>query len=131
LQDQPQEYRIGRHQARFEPPNLLCVAWEGEVSAADMKAVYDLIESLASPSLLVLNDASRVSAITAGTRQVSAMDPRLRQIRAIASVVPRFHIRVMVMMIARAVSLFHKELPLQSAFFDTAAAARAWLASQR
>jgi hypothetical protein len=133
MSDPPPVLHVGSHRVRFEPPDLVCVSWEGAVMPAHITALYDAMETFAAgrPRLLMLHDLRRSGSLDRETRRLTIEDPRARLIAAHANVGGSFPLRVLATMLWKAMHAISGGHQARAGFFDSEAEARAWLLAER
>jgi len=124
---------FGKHQHRFEPPDLYFIRMHGDVSADDMLAQIDALGALSKCSehgIYWLCDVRNMGALTQEARRAAAGAGKgeLRSVlRGSAVFGAAFSTRVMVTLLARAVRLLNPSKLRPLAFVETEAEARAFL----
>jgi hypothetical protein len=133
MPDAPQLFSIGPHRLRFEPPDLFCMEWIGDVAPEHMLALFEVTERMAEGRrpLFGMVNVTRMGTMGGETRKVTASDPRMKLLAATAFVGASFPTRVLATMLQKAYALFRRNDALEVAFFDEEAPARGWLAEQR
>lgn len=124
--------KSGRHEVRFEEPDLVHIRVVGDLLASDLEVLYPILQrrSEGRARQLWLMEMAEAGTMTAESRRFSAgWVPRLR-IGATAMVHVGFEQRIVTKMLTSVYRLFGvMDFPLK--FFDDEASARAWLESQR
>lgn len=124
--------KSGRHEVRFEEPDLVIIRIVGELLVSDLEVFYPVLQRRfegRGPQLWLM-DMAEAGPMGAEARRYSAgWVPRLR-LGATAMVHAGFQQRIITTMLTHAYRLFGAmSSPMK--FFDDEASARAWLASQR
>ncbi|MDC0748870.1 STAS/SEC14 domain-containing protein [Polyangium mundeleinium] len=132
MQHDARIFSIGQaHRVSFEPPDVVVLAWNGDVEPEHMLTFYDMLEEMAQGrQVLVMNDLTHSNDPGARTRKVATMDPRSRLVGALALLGANFRLRVIVAMMDKAVRVFQGQTR-RTACFEDELEARAWLATQR
>ncbi|MDC3959180.1 STAS/SEC14 domain-containing protein [Polyangium jinanense] len=125
-------FRIGPHQARFEPPALLIIEVMGPVSKTDASAIKDLLhqvgDRVGSPYDL-LAEVSRMGSFEPHARAVFRQVERKYPLRRVAIAGPSFTTRALLEMVERAGRvLFSHFFEYTVGFFANIEEARRWLA---
>jgi len=79
----------------------------------------------------VVADVSRLKPLEASVRKMAAQDPRSKRIAGLALMGATFHMRVLIAMMAKAMSIFHGRPHGKFNAFDTEQEAFAWIAKER
>lgn len=124
---------FGKHQHRFEAPDLYFVRTNGDVSESDMLAQLDALRALApitKGGIFWLTDVRKMGTLTSEARRAAATASNgdLRTVlRGSAVFGASFGTRVMVTLLSRAVRLLSPVKSRPLAFVETEAEARAFL----
>jgi hypothetical protein len=124
---------FGKHQHRFEPPDLYVVCMNGDVSEGDMLTQVHTLGALAQRAghaIFWIADVRNIGVITPDARRVAAKphSPEVRAaLRGSAIYGASFTIRVMLSMVARAIRALNPTKIRPLAFVETEAEARAFL----
>ncbi len=111
----PQEVMVGPHMFRWEPPDIGCVIYHGDL---DGPTTADLSEAgrrftKGRPYVFLLVDVSKLGKVSAEARRGSAT------------------LRVISSLVTRAVDLLNGNTDNPTRFFQTEAEARAWITGRR
>jgi hypothetical protein len=127
-----EEFRVGEHLFRWEPPDVTFLAYVGDVDGDSAHRLAQIARkfTIPRPYIFALIDLSRVDKITAGARKSATEDSVGVPMRGVALFGASRAIRVLTSIVARAVDLIHGgDNPTR--FFATEAEARAWIAERR
>lgn len=125
----------GAIEISFEPPDLLLVAYVGDIQGHHIldsePRGLQLTEAL--PYHFMLIDVSRLASFSPDARQRSAHSGAKNKspIRGVAILGASFHYRAIGTLIVKAKALIYREDPVPLRFFDNDAQARAWIAERR
>lgn len=128
---------FGRHEHRFEPPDLYVSRLDGDVSADDVRVQLDALLALArraGHAMYWLADVRNMGTIAPEGRRAmgAASSTEVREALAgSATFGAGFSKRVLVSLMARAVRVLHPEKSRPLIFVETEAEARAFLDEQR
>jgi hypothetical protein len=124
--------QIGPHRFKFEPPDIIHMALDGDVDAVHIAAVFDGVGEevfrLANP--YILRDARKGGAPTRDAREFFAKDNRIQRLAGVVSYGASFHVRVVVAMVDKALRILRPESP-RIHFFATYEEARAWIEADK
>lgn len=124
---------FGKHEHRFEPPDLYFCRVHGDVSGAEMQTQIDAIRELAARrghGIFWLSDIREMGILTPEARRAAAVASSGEMnalLRGSAVFGGSFTRRVMVTLLARAVRLLRPNQSRPLAFVETEADARAYL----
>lgn len=125
---------VGKHAIRFEPPDIVFSRPDGDMSAAEMRQIMELVALLPEPEkgLFGIIDASKAGRSDPAAVKMPDVRALSRKHRAVIYINARFYQRTLVGIFQRANKLL-KVAPDNGPihFFDTEAEARAWIAEQR
>ena len=123
---------IEPHHARFHPPDLITVRWVDSMSAEAIDSIFQWSDAQvgADTRYFVIADMSRLETVSPAVRKAAAADPRSPRIAGIAVVGASAHMRAVMGMFMKALSLFYGER-FRMAFFDTEDEAFTWVQIQR
>jgi len=122
---------IGNHRMRLEPPDIYLVAFDGDLSGAEIEQAYEAIERFArgKPGVFAISEFSRAGRTTAEARRgLMKIAPLLLGSVAIGA---PLHSRVTMSLIAKASALIRKGSPVRMAFVDSEDEARVWIEAER
>jgi hypothetical protein len=128
-----EEFRAGEHLPRWEPPDVAFLAYIGDL---DGDSAYQLSQvsrpfTLPTPYVLLLIDMSRVGKITPEARKCLTAGSRNVLLRGIAVCGASNAMRILSMLITRAVDVIYGYTDNPTRFFSNEAEARAWLVERR
>jgi hypothetical protein len=126
-----QSFQIGLHRFRFEPPDVLFMHFEGPVQAAEFHEFYATALKLKPEGqIFLVRDARHGGLLDSKMRTavINTADPE--RLAAIITYGSSFQLRVVVTMLAKAMRVIRKSVPLV-VFVDSEDDARAWIATHR
>src|SRR5262245_51259546 len=105
-----QRHSPGASFAYVEPPDICVWRCVGYVSAADIRAMYDVQSQFAESKryLLVLVDLTKIGAVPAETRKAAAERREVMPVRGTAFFGGSFHFRVVTKAVSTAIRLLFK-----------------------
>ena len=129
----PQEVMVGPHMFRWEPPDIGCVIYHGDL---DGPTTADLSEAgrrftKGRPYVFLLVDVSKLGKVSAEARRGSATGGKDINLRGVAVVGASATLRVISSLVTRAVDLLNGNTDNPTRFFQTEAEARAWITGRR
>lgn len=127
---------IGKHQHRFEPPDLYVVRIDGDVSGQEIRVQIDAIQALAQrtgKSIFWLADIAKMGSIKPDARRAMAEANQEAHTALAGSAMfgASFTSRVMINLLVRAVRILRASKQRPVAFVETEAEARAFLDEHR
>ncbi|MDC3962055.1 STAS/SEC14 domain-containing protein [Polyangium jinanense] len=114
-------------------PDLLIGHFIGHISVDDMQRILDIQRNFSAgkPGIFLLVNVERLENITPEARRLASEGAGERgagvPILGVALVGARFHARILGAMVVRAARILHGGPPFDVRFFDTDAAALAWI----
>lgn len=130
--DRMESVKSGRHEVRFEEPDIVHIRIVGELLVSDLEVLYPALQRYGEGlnRQLWLMDMAEAGTMSPESRRRSAeWVPRIR-IGAAAMVHAGFEQRIITKMLTHVYRLLGV-MNHPTRFFDDEASARAWLASQR
>lgn len=129
---EPEQGSAFPHQVTEEPPDILHLVFEGDVTAPHVEVVLGAMERVIAKAgrVYVLQDLSRMRTFMPDARKLIAEDPRAARVRGIATYRASFHMRVMLGFLDRVHRLTRGEAP-PSAFYATKEEALSWIERER
>lgn len=123
---------IGKHRLRLEPPDIMFVTNDGDVSAEEATAISAQLEAFAQGKdlLLVLFNVERGKSVAPQARKEIVDSMSRLPVGGVAMVGAAFSQRVLATLMSKAMLLLHPAAP-PLRFFSTEAEARAWLSERR
>ncbi|MDI1483810.1 STAS/SEC14 domain-containing protein [Polyangium sp. y55x31] len=124
---------IGTHRARFDPPDIIRVWWNGPSGVSEIDTLYTWsAERLPDGTpYFVVADMTGLVEVGPAARKAAAGDPRAHRVAGIAIIGANFHMRVLMGMISKALRLFYGQRRFQMEFFEREDEALAWVAAER
>ncbi|MDI1450985.1 STAS/SEC14 domain-containing protein [Polyangium sp. 6x1] len=129
---QGQTLEIGPHRARFEPPDVIRVRWQGSMNADVFDTLFQWSDELLGGARhFVISDMTHLDTVSPSARKAAATDPRSPRIAGIAIVGASAHMRALMGLFLKALELMYGEGTFRRAFFDSEDEALAWVNAQR
>jgi len=114
-----------------ELPDILHLHLNGDVERDHFMAFYGLMNSVLSPvRMYILRDARNGGLVTPDARKYIASNLNVERVAAIVTYGASFHSRTVLTMLSKAMRILNSSVP-ETAFFETEAEARAWIAAHR
>jgi hypothetical protein len=127
------EYRenVGKHTVRFEPPDLIVIAYVGDVIESEVLALNEVSKRLGIGKrwLLSIVDMSRLGSVSPSARRAWMHSSPL--IRGAVFVGVGSKLRMGLSVLVTAFNLMNRRDGVQVAFVDTEHEARAWVYQRR
>lgn len=125
-----QEWHVGKHILRYEPPDVLVTVFVGDVSGADMAELSNLNRQKTSElkTWFALLDMGKLGAFSAEAKQLIRQAPLSNGNAAFGA---STQMRLIVSMFAKIYSMIYRGAETPIFFAADEAAARAWLDSRR
>jgi hypothetical protein len=124
-------WRIGPHRIKFEPPDIIHIVTHGDVDAAHVAAMFDVVnDAFRLPTPYILRDARGGGAPTRAARAFVTKDSRVQRLAGIVSYGASFHVGIASAMVDKALRVLRPDSP-RILFFDTCDEARAWIEADR
>lgn len=129
----PVERHSGRHRLRFEPPDLVSLTFDGDITPDDMYVIAEVFEGAPIPrgAMLILCDVSALGHVPPESRRVIRERKDLVPFAALAYVNASFQTRIVIKLVLGALRLLAREELGPVRFFTAEGDARAWLAAHR
>ncbi len=126
------EVYVNDHRLRFLPPDAVQIWWNGRCTRDEFLQVLDFgHERVGKRPHFVISNLSKLKSIDADARQVAATDPRNEWVAGVAMIGATFHVRVLMMMVTKAIELFDNNKRGKVRFFDTERDAFDWITQER
>jgi hypothetical protein len=125
------EQHLGKHTLRFEPPDVYCITFVGDVSASEMIEYHAALTRFAEGKrwLLAVGDLSRTASFSAEARRELVHLPPF--VRGVGTFGMSTQVRLAVSLVYKAFTLLRRNSDTTVAFVETEAEARAWVAERR
>jgi hypothetical protein len=126
-------HRVGAHSIELDPPDVCVVRVDGPLSPGEALELITTANGLAEARthLFLLADLSRATSLPPESRKVLAATPRSPKHRGVAVIETSFHIRALIMLVAKARDILNRQKDNPLRVFSGADDARAWLAERR
>jgi len=131
--DVPMEKRIGPHLFRWEPPDLIYIAYFGVVDGDTMSAMNAESRQVGAgrKRLFILADMSRVGQSTKEARHRAAEGSKGMPLRGVALVGASAPQRIIAGLVTRGIAILSRNHENPTRFFETEAQGRAWIEQRR
>jgi SpoIIAA-like len=125
-----EEWTVGTHQVRWEPPDLLKITWRGTAHDEQVDVLARHMEAVPAPRYWVLTDISQSDIPSASVRARLAKTKLMLRICGVAVVVSSRYKRAVIDMLVRAMNLL-TGTRVNVAFFENEKDARVWIAAEK
>lgn len=129
----PNEVNVGLHLFRWEEPDVGYLRYDGDVDVDVAAEISDRSReyTLGKPRVFLIVDVGKVGKVSSAARARSAQGSKDLRLRGIAVIGASAILRTLMSLVSRAVDLLNSNHDNPTRFFDSEAAARAWIAARR
>jgi hypothetical protein len=128
-ESKPQEWQLGQHILRVQPPDIVEIIFIGDVSGAEMEAMNEKPRAfLESGRYFSLLNLEQLGSLSAEAKQKIRAAPFSRGVAAFGA---SFQTRIMVSLLGKVYSMIKRGAIPPVLFVNTEQEAHAWIAERR